>query len=107
MQPEPEPIRRSQRVSKKPIQYGIDEYADTASEASLVTYQAVKTEEPTTIEDALSGSHSEEWKIAADSEYTSLMENEIWELVKLPEGRKTVGCKWVFRVKYDGEGSKS
>ena len=98
MQPEPEPIRRSQRVSmsKKPTRYGIDEYADTASEASHVTYQAVKIEEPTTIEDALSGSHSEEWKIAADSEYTSLMENETWELVKLPEGCKTVGCKWVF-----------
>ena len=93
MQPEPEPIRHSQRVSEKP---GIDEYADTASEASHVTYQAVKNEEPTTIEDAFSGSHSEEWKIAADSEYTSLMENETWELVKLPEGRKTVGCKWVF-----------
>ena len=46
MQPEPEPIRCSQRVSKKPIRYGIDEYADTASEASHVTYQAVKIEEP-------------------------------------------------------------
>ena len=24
--------------------------------------------------------------------------------MKWPEGCQTVGCKWVFRVKYDGEG---
>ena len=47
MQPDPELIRHSQRVSKKPIWYEIDDqYADTASEASHVTYQAVKIEEP-------------------------------------------------------------
>ena len=32
------------------------------------------------------------------------MENNTWELVKLPEGRNAIGCKWVFRVKYDGKG---
>ena len=37
-------------------------------------------------------------------EYSSLLEKETWELVKLPEECRTVGCKWVYRVKYDGEG---
>ena len=32
------------------------------------------------------------------------MNNETWELVNLPENRKPIGCKWVFRVKYDGKG---
>ena len=96
-----QPVRHSQRVRKTPIRYGVDEYADTANYA---VDEAIKVEEPVTIEDALSGNHSKEWKSAADLEYSSLLENETWELVKLPEGRKTVGCKWVFRVKYDGEG---
>ena len=46
---------------------------------------------------------SKEWKLVADAEYNSLMENNTWELVKLPEGRKVIGSKWVFRVKYDGK----
>ena len=48
------------------------------------------------IKDALSGNHSKEWKSAADLEYSSLLENETWELVKLPEGHKTVGCNGFF-----------
>ena len=32
------------------------------------------------------------------------MENNTWEVVKLPERKKAIGCKWIFRVKYDGEG---
>lgn len=31
--------------------------------------------------------------------------NEIWELVYLPMGKKTVGCKWVYTVKYKADGS--
>ena len=32
------------------------------------------------------------------------MENQTWSLVKLPKGHNVVGYKWVFRVKYDGDG---
>ena len=34
----------------------------------------------------------------------SVEDNHIWELVKLPEGRKPFGSMRVFKVKYDGEG---
>ena len=99
-----QPVRHSQRVRKTPIRYGVDEYADTANYA---VDEVIKVEEPVTIEDALSCNHSEEWKSAADLEYSSLLDNETWELVKLPEGWKTVGCKWVFRVKYDVKAESS
>ena len=95
------PPRRSQRVKKAPIRYGLDEYADTAQH---VAYQATGIEEPANIKEALSSNRSREWKVAADCEYKSLIENKTWELVKPSEGRKAIGCKWVFRVKYDGNG---
>jgi len=33
-------------------------------------------------------------------EYSSLMKNETWELVSLPNGRNLVRCKWMHRTKY-------
>ena len=44
--------------------------------------------------------HAKEWKLAANSEYKSLMENEMWELVELPSGQKPIGRKWIFKVSY-------
>ena len=37
-------------------------------------------------------------------EMAALEKNNTWELVKLPKGKKPVGCNWVFTVKckYDG-----
>jgi len=31
--------------------------------------------------------------------------NNTWRLIPLPEGKKTVGCKWVFSIKYKVDGS--
>ena len=35
----------------------------------------------------------------------SLRKNDVWELVELPEDRKAVGSKWVFKLKTDADGS--
>ena len=87
--------RYPRRQRTAPIRYGIDEYIDTAF------LDGGQIEEPQTIEEALK---NKEWKEAADSEYQSLMENETWELVKLPSGRKPVGCKWIFKTKHTSDG---
>ena len=56
------------------------------------------------MEEALNSEHRKEWKEAADSEYSFLIENKTWELMKLPKGRKAISCKWVFKVKYSNDG---
>lgn len=33
-------------------------------------------------------------------EFDSLKENKSWELVRLPDGRQAIQCKWVFKTKY-------
>ena len=99
-QPEEQVVQEHQhryprRQRTAPVRYGIDEFVDTAF------LDEVQIEEPKSIEEALK---DHEWKEEADSEYQSLMENETWKLVKLPTGRKPVGCKWIFKMKCTSDG---
>eukprot|EP00253_Pinus_taeda_P026310 PITA_26310 len=44
------------------------------------------------------------WEFAMEEEYNSLLENQTWNLVPLPLGRKLVRCKWVYRTKSAADG---
>ncbi|CAL2240793.1 unnamed protein product [Prunus armeniaca] len=35
-----------------------------------------------------------------NEEIKSLKKNATWEIVDLPAGKKPVGCRWVYTVKY-------
>ena len=37
-------------------------------------------------------------------ELEALEKNRTWELLKLPKGKRAVGCKWVFTVKQNPDG---
>ncbi|CAI7885119.1 unnamed protein product [Closterium sp. NIES-53] len=60
--------------------------------------------EPATLKEALEISDAEEWKKAMESELKSIEENGTWELVELPEGRKAITSKWLFKIKSDADG---
>ena len=96
--------RRSTRVTKgkKPTYYGFDEYTDVAEMTHIAFRATIK--EPETIQEALSSEYSVQLKAAADSEYQSLIENKTWRLVKPPDNRSVIGCKWIFKVKYGNQG---
>ena len=40
-----------------------------------------------------------------DEEIMALQKNGTWEKCRLPGDKKTVGCKWVFSVKYHADGT--
>ncbi|CAN0494520.1 unnamed protein product, partial [Discosporangium mesarthrocarpum] len=44
----------------------------------------------------------DKWVKAINDEYNSLMEQNTWDLVLLPPGRKLVGSRWLFRIKTNG-----
>ncbi|KAL2243485.1 UNVERIFIED_CONTAM: Retrovirus-related Pol polyprotein from transposon RE1 [Sesamum indicum] len=46
-----------------------------------------------------------EWKEAMKQEIDALEKNNTWELSALPEGKKPIGCKWVFKTKLKADGS--
>ena len=65
---------------------------------------AIHADEPSSYTEAVQGPEASHWEEAIASEYGSLMKCGTWELVILPEGRKAIGCKWVFRKKYASTG---
>lgn len=63
----------------------------------------LSTEEiPRTIEEALDDPN---FAKAVTEEMEALEKNTTWRLVSLPEGKKVVGCKWVFTIKHKADGS--
>ncbi|KAE8686002.1 putative zinc ion binding protein [Hibiscus syriacus] len=48
---------------------------------------------------------SPQWAAAVHDEYNALLNNNTWSLVRLPKDRVVVGCKWLFRVKHNFDGS--
>ncbi|KAK4406525.1 putative mitochondrial protein [Sesamum angolense] len=45
------------------------------------------------------------WKEAVNDEMDSLLASNTWVLIELPLDSKAIGCKWVFRRKYNTDGS--
>ena len=77
--------RRSIRQRRQPDYYGRE--------------QSHLTETPTTFKDANASQDRAKWKVAIKKEMKFLQENDVWDLVKLPPGRKIIGSKWVFKKK--------
>lgn len=59
--------------------------------------------EPTTVNEALKSENAKKWTIAMDEEIEAHKSNGTWKLVDLPNGRKPITAKWVFKVKSVGE----
>ncbi|CAA7410694.1 unnamed protein product [Spirodela intermedia] len=40
-----------------------------------------------------------------DEEMLALQKNQTWKLVLLLKGKKTMGCRWVYTIKYKSDGT--
>lgn len=58
--------------------------------------------EPQHLDEALGSKH---WKEAMDAEYTALMKNKTWHLVRPQKGINIFDCKWVYKIKEKADGS--
>lgn len=83
------------RRSKRLIAQQIDKAATVIIDHSL---------EPKTYKQAINSQDKEKWSIAMEEELKSIKDNNTWSLVDLPQGRKAIGSKWVYKLKRDSCG---
>ena len=66
------------------------------------TYEVISEEaetDPYTHEQAMNDIDAHHWVKTMQSELDSMYCNQVWDLVKVPNGIKPVGCKWVYKRK--------
>ncbi|GJT75471.1 putative RNA-directed DNA polymerase [Tanacetum coccineum] len=90
------PIRRSERTRRAPNRLCLNVEAEEHSLGDL--------NEPTSYKAAMLDAESNKWIDAMNAEIQSMMDNNVWVLVDLPPGCKTVGSKWIFKKKTDMDG---
>ena len=61
---------------------------------------------PQSYQDAISSPESSKWRDAMNEELDALWDNETFELTPLPEGRTSVGGKWVYAIKQGPNGEE-
>ena len=114
-------ITRVGRESAPPQRYGfaayieskIQEYKSENSPLSILddfpalALRASKLEDcPSSIDEIDFRSDKEEWYKAIQDELNSLSKHNTWSAVKyVPDGKKPISSKWVFRIKRNPDGS--
>jgi len=98
-EPQEEILRRSVRqkrpaISDDYVVYSIEHECDLSID-----------EDPISVKQAMENDNSEKWFNAMKEELKSMDDNQVWDLVELPESYKQVGCKWVFKTKRDSKGN--
>ena len=58
--------------------------------------------EPPSYEEATS---QQVWREAMVEEYSSIMKNDVWEVVPRPEGKSVVTSRWLYKIKHAADGS--
>jgi hypothetical protein len=61
-------------------------------------------QDPDSVQDLSERKDKTQWLEAMKEEFSSLIKNDTWELCELPEGKKVVDTKWVFKTKRDNYG---
>lgn len=99
-QPHEPSLRRSTRERKSAIS---DDYVVFIQEREDGI--GLTEEDPINFSQAIRSPNSLKWVDAMKDEMKSMADNDVWDLVKLPEGKKPIGCKWIFKTKRDSKGN--
>ena len=68
-------------------------------------YTYLIKDDPLSFLEAISSSDANLWEQAIRTEIDSIKKNNTWTLVDLLEGANPIGCKWIFKRKYNPDES--
>ena len=80
----------------------VDRYSPLDLRPAFVLF--VVSDETRRIKEVVNSEECKLWKNAMVEEMEALDKNEAWNLVELPDGRKPIGSKWVFKKKLNAAG---
>ena len=87
--------RRSTRARSAPEWYG----------NHVLVFMSLDHNEPTNFEDAMKSPDSDYWLEVIKSEIGSMYETKVWTLIDLPDDRRAIENKWIFKRKTNTDGS--
>ena len=99
-QPQEVPLRRSTRERRSAISNDYIIFLQEHEDGIGLT-----EDDPINFSQAMKSSNSQKWIDAMNDEIKSMANNDVWDLVKLPEGAKPIGSKWIFKTKRDSKGN--
>nr|GEY46798.1 ribonuclease H-like domain-containing protein [Tanacetum cinerariifolium] len=76
-------------------------YSNLSFETSWFLSNLTKSKQP---KDFFKASQDPKWIEAMNLEMKALNRYGTWVLTKLPENKKPIGCKWIFKIKYKANG---
>ena len=77
-------------------------YSSISPEYNRIIQELMTVSIPKNVREAMA---STEWNQAMNEEMEALKKNDTWEMGPLPIGKKVVGSRWVFTIKYHSDGS--
>uniref|UniRef100_A0A146M1T4 Retrovirus-related Pol polyprotein from transposon TNT 1-94 n=1 Tax=Lygus hesperus TaxID=30085 RepID=A0A146M1T4_LYGHE len=95
----PDRVLRDRETLRPPERYGFDALVMSAETDVL------NLEEPKNYREAINSENKVNWEKAMQSEIDSLHENKTWTLANLPDGKKAISTKWVYKVKMNPDGT--
>lgn len=97
--------RRSSRANAGKNPSHLDDYHVYSSVQEEKWDEPRKYFEPKTYREATNCPEKDKWNEAMKEELNSIQVNETWVATDLPANRQAIGCKWVYKLKFDEKGN--
>nr|GEU73398.1 putative reverse transcriptase, RNA-dependent DNA polymerase, Gag-polypeptide of LTR copia-type [Tanacetum cinerariifolium] len=109
------PVRRSERTSNFPskynefvvestLKYGLENFVSYVNLSSKIKCFSVELNNSFKSNTFYEASKDQHWIEAMNNKMDVLYRNDTWEITDLPTGRKAIGGKWVYKIKYKSSG---